>query len=317
VNFSKTIDICLATYNGAPWVQEFLCSLDTQTYANWHLIVSDDASKDGTLKLIKAHFIDTPEKLTVVQRPHTGAGVVQNFQDAINSANSEYVLLADQDDVWVPEKLATLLALMRQTEKDATAPALVFSDLEVVDEHLNTLNKSWWLYTSIKPDWALSFKAMLSQNVVPGCAVMLNRSLLKMAMPIPKGVIMHDWWFLLVCLAFGNVAFSPARLIRYRRHAGAHTYTHRGGIVSALCRQYQGIEAVRKDYRKTVIQAEAFEQLFGVKMDTLDNGRVKRQALHDYIEASKKGWWQKRWMCMKNGIHLISVLQTTKFYLWI
>ena len=113
MNQSKTIDICLATYDGAAWVQEFLNSLDAQTYTDWRLVVSDDASKDGTLEIIRIHFTNTPEKLSIVQRERTGAGVVQNFQDAIEASSSEYILLADQDDVWMPEKLRALLAVMR------------------------------------------------------------------------------------------------------------------------------------------------------------------------------------------------------------
>jgi glycosyltransferase involved in cell wall biosynthesis len=317
VNKNNIIDICLATYNGAEWIQDFLDSLDAQTYTGWRLVVSDDASNDGTLEIIRSHFINKHEKLSIVQRRCTGVGVVQNFQDSIEATDSEYILLADQDDVWQPEKLATLLVLMRQTEQDSKAPTLIFSDLEVVDEQLVSLNKSWWGYTSRKPSWARSFKAMLSQNIVPGCAMMLNRSLLRIAMPLPKGIIMHDWWFLLAALVFGKVGYTPERLVRYRRHTGAHTYCDRGSFISAVGRQYQGIEVVRKDYANTIIQAQAFVQKYANDMQKSVNRHANLLVLLNFIEASKKGWWQKRWLNMKNGIHLISILQTTKFYLWI
>jgi glycosyltransferase involved in cell wall biosynthesis len=62
------IDICLATYNGSSWIKEFLNSLDAQTYRDWRLVVSDDASQDDTIELINAHFINNPEKLVVVNR---------------------------------------------------------------------------------------------------------------------------------------------------------------------------------------------------------------------------------------------------------
>lgn len=317
MNKIDVIDICLATYDGAAWVQEFLNSLDAQTYTDWRLVVSDDASKDGTLEIIRTHFTDAPEKLSIVQRERTGMGVVQNFQDAIEASSSEYILLADQDDVWMPEKLEALLAVMRKTEQDSKAPTLVFSDLEVVDEQLITLNKSWWKHTSIKPSWALSFKAMLSQNIVPGCAMMLNRSLLDLAMPISKGAVMHDWWYLLVALVFGNVGCSPKQLVRYRRHAGAHTNWERGGLASTLRRQFRGGEIMRKDYAKTIIQSQAFELEFGKSMGNSEKERANLQALQNYIQASKNGWWKKRLFFIKNRVHLISILQTTKFYMWV
>lgn len=317
VNQSNTVDICLATYNGAPWIDEFLDSLDAQSHTEWRLIISDDASQDGTLDLVRRHYAADPARLAVVQRKQTGQGVVQNFADAISASSAAYVVLADQDDIWVPDKLAALLALMLRAEQGGKLPVLVFSDMEVVDGELNTLAPSWWGHTGIKATWATSFTAMLSQNIVPGCAMMLNRSLLEQAMPMPAAVIMHDWWFLLVALALGRVEVCDSALVRYRRHPGAHTYWNRGAILPALRRQYQGIAVLRRDYAKTVVQAEAFELEFGAKMGETDSGRAKRKILHHYIEASRRGWWCKRWLWMTNRVHLVSVLQTAKLYAWI
>jgi glycosyltransferase involved in cell wall biosynthesis len=317
VNHRNTIDICLATYNGATWIQEFLDSLDAQTHTEWRLVVSDDASSDDTVALIRAHFAGVPQRLTVVHRPRTGQGVVQAFADSISAAQADYVLLADQDDVWVPAKLATMLSLMRSAEQAGEVPALVFSDLEVVDGSLATLDPSWWSHTGMKPEWASSFKTMLSQNIVPGCAMMLNRRLLEQAMPMPAEVIMHDWWFLLVALAIGRVEVCSEALVRYRRHPGAHTYWNRGGVLSAVRRQYAGIAIIRRDYANTVAQARAFDLAFGEKLDATAQGRAKRGILRDYIRASTLGWWRKRWLCMRTRVHLVSVLQTTKFYICI
>lgn len=315
MNHSNTIDICLATYNGARWIGEFLDSLDAQIHTDWRLIVADDASSDGTVELIRAHFAAAPDKLTVVERAGTGQGVVQNFADAIGAARSAYVLPADQDDVWVPAKLATMLAAMRRGEQGGSVPTLVFSDLEVVDAGLAQLDPSWWNHTGMKPEWASSFKTMLSQNIVPGCAMMLNRRLLERAMPMPAGVIMHDWWFLLVALAIGRIEVCSEALVRYRRHPGAHTYWNRGGVLSAVRRQFAGVAVIRRDYANTVAQARAFDLAFGEQLDATAEGRSKRRILRDYIRASTLGWWGKRWVCMRLRVHLVSVLQTTKFYI--
>ncbi len=311
------IDICLATYNGAPWIQEFLNSLECQSYKNWRLVVSDDASQDETLEMIGAHFKSNPEKLMVVKRTGTGKGVTGNFQDAVASTDSEYVLLADQDDVWLPEKLSASLELMSSTERNKETPTLVFSDLKVVDEHLACISESWWTYNHVKADFAKSFKGLLYQNIVPGCSMMLNRALIKMAMPFPKGIYMHDWWFLMVCSAFGDVDFSTKQLVLYRRHAGAQTAWEKGGVAQALYRQYKGREVMRKQFAKSVIQAEAFENMFEITTGQPQFGITNRQALRDYIDASKAGWWKKRWLLIRNGIHLTSNFRTARFYLLI
>lgn len=309
------IDICLATYNGSQWINDFLNSLDAQTYTNWRLVVSDDDSQDGTLDLITSHFQSNPDKLSIVQRGRTKQGVVQNFQDAIKTSNAKYVLLADQDDIWLPEKITGLYARMLKNEQGNKVPALIFSDLEVVNEQLLTINNSWWDLASVKPDSARSFKGVLCQNIVPGCSMMLNRSLIEIALPFPKGVIMHDWWLLLVCAAFGKVDYCHEKFVRYRRHAGAHTYFNGGGVMANLLRQYTDYEIYRKQYTATILQAQSFEVMFGESMQKLATLHPNRRVLHDYIAASKAGWWRKRWLWIKNGIHLTSMMRTAKFYI--
>lgn len=319
---SKRLDICLATYNGMPWIKEFLSSLDAQTYENWRLIVSDDDSCDGTVEQIRAHFVHSPGKLVVVQRDSTGLGVIRNFQDAIDASNAEYVLLADQDDVWQPNKLERLYQTMRRIEAEQRSmPALVFSDLEVVDEQLQLLDASWWSFSSTSPAWANSFRGMLCQNVVPGCAMMLNRILIDLALPFPPKILMHDWWLLLVCTAFGKVGSCRDSLVRYRRHADAHTYLEQEALVSKLSRclsgGYAGRRMMKNVYGKTVLQAKSFVNAYGDRLEALQGGWSMRQALDAYIMSSEKGWWQRRWILMQGHFKMASLFQTVKFYLYI
>ena len=143
-NQSERVDICLATYNGAQWIGAFLASLDAQTYTNWRLVVSDDYSADDSLDLINSYFQEKPEKLKIVKRVGGDRGVLQNFQNAIDGSDSKYVLLADQDDIWLPDKIEKLSTAMIDVEREDVVPALVFSDLKVVDEQLVPIHTSWW-----------------------------------------------------------------------------------------------------------------------------------------------------------------------------
>lgn len=314
-NQSERVDICLATYNGAQWIGAFLASLDAQTYTNWRLVVSDDYSADDSLDLINSYFQEKPEKLKIVKRVGGDRGVLQNFQNAIDGSDSKYVLLADQDDIWLPDKIEKLSTAMIDVEREDVVPALVFSDLKVVDEQLVPIHTSWWGLGRVRPDWAKSFTGVLCQNIVPGCAMMLNRRLLDIALPFPKGIIMHDWWFLLVCAAFGKVEYCSDRLVLYRRHSGAHTYFNGGGWVANLIRRYGDFKTYREQYAATVRQAQIFESRFGAAKEELVMSHSCRRTLLDYIEASKSGWFRKRWLWMRNGIHLTSRMRTVKFYI--
>jgi len=317
INTKTRVDICLATYNGGLWINDFLTSLNAQSYEHWRLIVSDDDSQDNTIELIKQHFINMPKKLVIVNRKKIQGGVICNFQDALGASEAQYIYLADQDDVWLPDKLSISLSLMKKIETDSQTPSIIYSDLEVVDEQLKIINTSWWDFISVNPNWTMSFNKILSRNIVPGCSMMLNRSLLEMVLPFPKKVVMHDWWFLLVCLVFGKVGMCNDKLVRYRRHGGAHTYFKKEGIISVLLRQFKGKQLVREEYMQAVLQAQAFEDMFGEKIKALDTGKAKLKILHDYIDSSKSGWWKKRWLLIKNGIRQTTIFRTVKFYLWI
>jgi len=318
------LDICLATYNGAPWIGEFLNSLDAQTYANWRLIVSDDDSQDNTVDLIRDHFVNIPGKLMVVERDSVRAGVIKNFQDAIKASDADYILLADQDDVWVPEKIEVLYETMCNVEQgQRNIPTLVFSDLDLVDEQLQSLDRSWLSFSSASPSWAISFGQLLCQNVVPGCSMMLNRSLTDLSLPFPPKIIMHDWWLLLICSAFGKVGFCPDRLVRYRRHIDAHTYLEleQEGPMSRLYRYLSGGFAGRKTmrdmYERTVLQARLFAHTYKNHLEGLHEGGSIQKVLEAYMASLEKGWLLRRWLLMKHHIRYSSLLDTVKFYIYI
>ena len=136
------VDVVLATFNGEKFLSSFLKSLNEQTQYMDRLLFRDDGSKDNTLNILEsfgsdnflvtqAHFIDC------------NLGVVGNFSLMLEQSSAQYVLLADQDDIWYPEKIEKSLARIIELEKTKDGgirPALVFSDLHVVDDNLNLIN---------------------------------------------------------------------------------------------------------------------------------------------------------------------------------
>lgn len=306
------IDICMTTYNGAEWLEEFLLSLRRQTHHKWRLLVSDDGSKDGSLDILCSFFNDDPNRLIVVDRPCIGTGIVRNFHDVLKASQADYVLLADQDDVWLPEKITTLFRAIEELEGSDKSPALIFSDMVVVDEHLNILSNSWWKYSGAKPQWALSFRNLLCQNTVPGCSLIINRSLLHAALPIPVQALMHDWWLLLVCAIVGKTGYSPEKTVLYRRHKRAATYSDMGGIIAALGRFVFRGKTVRKDFNKTVLQALSLKLVYEKRLSKCD-----LRVLQEYIRAAEENWFVRRWLLIKNRIHRTTIKGSFRFYFWV
>ena len=209
------VSILLSAYNGSKYIKEQLDSIFNQTYKNIEIIVRDDGSSDNTIEILKSYNIkpiDTKINL----------GAMGSFEDllkyALQNSNSDYFMFCDQDDVWDTKKVEKTLAKMEEMEKEfGNIPLLVHTDLEVVDEKLNTINSSFMNFQKINPG-INKFHNLLIQNTITGCTVMINRKLAQKSLPIPNGVIMHDWWIGLVASQFGKIGYVDESTIKYRQH---------------------------------------------------------------------------------------------------
>lgn len=218
------VDVLLATYNGARYIEAQLASLAAQTYPNIRILVSDDGSSDATVSIVQAFA----RRMTVgwiqwVSNPHPGRGVVRNFE-ALMAASAKdgrarWIAFCDQDDVWLPHKIERLVQAMAELEcDDSILPCLVHSDLRVVDESLRTIAASFIRQQSINVS-SITLPTLLGVNHVTGCATMVNQALLNLALPLPRRVVMHDWWCALLS-CHGRRHFLTDPLVLYRQHGG-------------------------------------------------------------------------------------------------
>ncbi|MFB3042511.1 MAG: glycosyltransferase family 2 protein [Candidatus Poribacteria bacterium] len=214
------IDIHLATYNGAAFLNQQLGTVENQTHRNWRLVIRDDGSTDKTPEIIEAFRARHPEKIVVLRDEDGNLGLVQNFSRLMEHAGAGYVAFCDQDDIWKPEKLELSLQKMRDMEAEhgADKPLLVFTDLTVVDEDLRNIHPSFWCYQGVRPDQCNTLGKVLFQNVVTGCTALMNRPLVEKSMPIPGGAVVHDWWVALVAVAFGAAGYIAQPTVLYRQH---------------------------------------------------------------------------------------------------
>lgn len=215
------IEIVMATYNGEKYIEEQLQSIINQTYTDWRLIISDDCSRDRTVEILKRYQKSHSEKIIVHENSIPSGSAKNNFYNLLDYTTSEYVMLSDQDDVWKPNKIALTYEKMRQMQKEygRDIPLLVHTDLCVVDDKLETINGS--LFSMQQMDYTRNkLNNLLIENVVTGCTVMVNRSLLNMVYQKPKYSIMHDMWLALIAASFGKIGFVNSSTVFYRQHAG-------------------------------------------------------------------------------------------------
>ena len=215
------VAVVVCTYNGEKFLAEQLQSILDQTHPPDNIIVSDDGSSDSTLDIV-AEFSsrDSGAKKPqwTVQSRKKPLGAAGNFASALTKAQGEFIALADQDDVWEPNRIERGLAGFRD---DAL---LVHSDATLIDEvgHPTGSLMSALRLTNGERRSLLSGKALdalLRRNLVTGATAIIRASLLKQALPIPEGWV-HDEWLALVAAVQGGVVFSEESLIRYRQHGG-------------------------------------------------------------------------------------------------
>lgn len=263
----ESCSILLATFNGAAYLPFLLSSFESQTCRPGRLISRDDGSEDATLNMLQAFRLASPELLTIIEDNYGRLGPVGNFTILLRHADSKYLLLCDQDDVWFPDKIRKTLFIMHATEEKfgANTPILVHTDLCVVDRDLQPIAPSFWKYQNLNPKLGMSLNRLMSQNVVTGCTVMINRSLAKLAAPIPEDAIMHDWWLALVAALFGQVVYLDEPTLLYRQHGNNSVGARRWGF-KRIVRLAQSSEAVRASMLRTMRQAQALLDRYREKM---------------------------------------------------
>jgi len=212
--------ILLSTYNGVQYLQEQIRSIERQTFRDWVLLVRDDGSSDDTYKALEKLKLE--ESRICLLPKQENIGVIQSFAALAEEAiklfpEAAYFMFADQDDVWLPIKVEETLKCMEALERKFEF-VLVHTDLEVVDNSLNTIASSFMKFQHIRHDSEHALSVLLVQNFVTGCTVMLNRKLVLSALPVPNGVMMHDWWFALCASAYGQIGFVNQTTILYRQH---------------------------------------------------------------------------------------------------
>ncbi len=233
---NATVEVLLATYNGERFLAAQLDSLLAQTFGEFTILVSDDGSSDTTPAILRAYASAHPGRFCILP-PCARLGARANFARLIDAASADYVFFCDQDDIWLPEKMA--MSLERMVQLAATSPPgsplLVHTDLAVVDSGLEVLGPSYFRYVGINPA-RNSLGALLLGNVVTGCTIVANRALFETARPVPSDASMFDHWLALVAAGLGRISCIDQPTILYRQHgsnligadrAGAATFARR------------------------------------------------------------------------------------------
>ncbi|MDP9895792.1 glycosyltransferase involved in cell wall biosynthesis [Variovorax boronicumulans] len=239
------VSVALCTYNGARFLREQVRSICLQTRPPVEIVLSDDASRDGSVEVVRAAVAECaaerpgpPIALRVFENP-VALRVVKNFEQAISACTSELIALSDQDDVWVPDRLALMVA---HFEQDANL-MLLHTDARLVDSERRDLNQTLFHALEVTPlelaqvHGGKAFDALLRRNLVTGATTVFRRALLADALPLPLEWV-HDEWLSIVASTTARVDLLEQPLIEYRQHEsnqiGARRDTFKEKVRKAL-----------------------------------------------------------------------------------
>lgn len=225
------ISVCMATFNGSLYIKEQLDSIISQISYNDEIIISDGGSSDQTINKI----INYDSRITVLIS-NKKLGVVENFHKSLSASTGDIIFLADQDDIWLPNRVNSTLVHLKDND-------LVLVNAQFVDSNLNSMNLDLFHQIPVRGGvWN-----NLLKNRYTGCCMAFNRELLDFCLPFPSLTPHHDWLLGFSAELYFRVYRDPKIFLLYRRHPGNDTLTGFGSknsFIIKILRRFKLIFAV-------------------------------------------------------------------------
>lgn len=221
------ISVCMATYNGERFLREQIDSILYQLNLEDELIISDDGSTDGTLEII-ASYQDSRIKLLhhkkkpeyeKIKYSRNFYYATDNFENALKAAQGDYIFLADQDDVWMENKVDECLKALSIWD-------CVVHNMEIIDIKNNSLSLSRYTTTPVPNTWF----GILWKMRLRGCCLCFRKSVLTDILPFPQKLIAHDYWICAIVLKNFTLGYIEFPLIKYREHQYSTSYMSHASI---------------------------------------------------------------------------------------
>ncbi|MFU2080099.1 glycosyltransferase family 2 protein [Avibacterium endocarditidis] len=214
-------DVIICTYNGRKYLTDQMNSILAQSTSPQNIIISDDYSSDGTVSCVRKLLEESRYvNYCIIQGPQKGISF--NFLKALEHTDSDYIFLADQDDIWISNKIETFFSYINKYGLSENIPQLYFSDATLIDDVGSHIANSFFDYQGITPT-VLNDDSIIYKNCVQGASCCINKALKDLILSSLdqvniKNLYMHDWWIALLAKYYGESYFIEQPTLLYRQH---------------------------------------------------------------------------------------------------
>ena len=266
--------VLMSTYNGERFLEEQLDSILSQEGVDVSLLVRDDGSKDNTCQLLSDY---ASRNQNIKMKACENVGFVKSFSALVNMAvtldiDADYYAFADQDDIWMPNKLATACAVL--ATKDNSKPNLFTSNSMQIDAEGRELEL---FHNGPEPKFRKG--NVLVFGTEQGCSMVFNRRAVEIYSENEPSLTWHDRWLYHICYFLGCVTYDHQPLFYYRRHEKNALANHKAGSLEGepnkIVRVYR-ILFVEPPVTNHVEMAQEFYNHFASSLDKEDQKLFRR-----------------------------------------
>ena len=216
----NSISVCMATCNGAKYIEEQLNSILAQLNPRDEIILVDDNSSDNTIIKIK----EIKDRRIKIFRNQKRLGILKNFEKAILLASYDFIFLSDQDDIWIEGKVKYIMSIFQERNVD-----LINHDAIIIDNDKNVIHESMYEYRNSGPGVIKNFL----KDTYMGSCMAFKREVAFNTFPMPYNIgPIHDAWIGICAeMMHYRVLFVKRKLIKYRRHDKNTTKKRKLGLI--------------------------------------------------------------------------------------
>lgn len=253
----RRLAILMSSYNGAKYIREQIDSIIAQSFVDWTLYIRDDGSTDGTVDIIK-EYEGKDSRIRQYSDNLGNIRVRKSFMTLLENVESDYYAFSDQDDIWLSHKLQEGMDALKG--KDDT-PVLFNSDVTLVDGEGNQIQRSYWLFAHLHPEFRFQSTELIVNPSVIGMTMIFNKEARNVMIPYSGYNLHHDSWCSIQVSLHGTILSSKNPSVLYRQHGNNVC-----GIDKVKNRNLFG--RLKKSVNNNIIKYKTIHKLFGISFFT-------------------------------------------------